>query len=98
MRQSAFEFHPDPPRARRTDPLSSHRAADAITPHLSKQRREVWEALRRHPSRTTKSLAAVAGLDRHMVGRRMKELETHGYAKRIERDRRDDLWFPLEGK
>ncbi len=98
MKQSAFQFHPDPPRARRTDALSSHRAADGITPHLSKQRREVWEALKAHPGRSTKSLAEVSGLDRHMVGRRMGELEQRGYAKRIKRDSRDCLWFALEGK
>lgn len=97
MKQSAFNFEPDPPRARRTDPDSSHRAATAITPHLSSQRQQVWEALRKHPSRTTKSLAEVSGLDRHMVGRRMKELESRGYANRVERDGRDDLWFALEG-
>ncbi len=92
MTPGRFTF-PDTPRARRTDPLSSHRAADAITPHLSKQRLEVWEALRRHPGRSTKDLAAVAKLDRHMVARRAPELVQHGYATRVERATGDCVWF-----
>ncbi len=98
MTQSQFNFHPDPPRARRTDPDSSHQAATAITPHLSKQRQEVWEALRRHPGRSTKGLAEVAGLDRYRVARRMPELEQHGYAERVDRKTGDCIWFALEGE
>ena len=97
-RQPSFDFTPDAPRARRSDPLSSHRAADAIAPHLSGQRRAVWEALKRHPGRSSKELAEVSGLDRYLIARRLPELEQFGLVERVGSDSRDVRWFVREGE
>ena len=96
MNQHSFNFTPDAPRARRSDPESSHRAATEVAPHLSGQRRAVWEALSRHPGRSSKELAEVSGLDRYMVARRLPELEQYGLVERAGSGSRDVRWFVRE--
>jgi len=64
----------DTPRARRTDPETSHMAAERIKPKLRAQQELVLAALRNFPGSTAVELAHVANLDRYMVSRRLPEL------------------------
>ena len=64
----------DTPRARNTDPATSHRAAARILPRLRAQQERVLEAVKRFPGSTAVELAHRAGLDRYMVSRRLPEL------------------------
>ena len=91
MTQSAFSF---PALARTTDPRSSHDAAERLVSSgaLSRQESDVLAALVAHPGRTSKSLAEVSGLDRHMVARRLSGIEAKGRAERVERSG-GCLWF-----
>lgn len=65
------------PMARVTDPLSSHEAAS----HLERigaaraQREQALSAVKLHPGMTSKELACETGLDRHMLARRLPEIE-----------------------
>lgn len=85
--------------ARRTDPMSSHRAARAIVKSGARKRQAdaVLEALRCYDGSTTRELAELAGLDRYMVGRRMPELAREGRVKRVEFfDGRDCRWYVVQ--
>lgn len=85
--------------ARRTDPMSSHRAAQAIVKSGARKRQAdaVLEALRSFDGSTTRELAELAGLDRYMVGRRMPELAREGRVKRVEFfDGRDCRWYVVQ--
>lgn len=70
------------PLARGTDGPGSHAAADALKDSgvYDKQIMVVLAALRRLPFRTSKQLAEDAGLERHLVGRRLPDLENEGWA------------------
>lgn len=71
------------PRARRTDPHTSHQAAARILPKLREQQEAVLEAVRRFPSSTAVELAQAAGLDRYLISRRLPELASAGYVRRM---------------
>ena len=64
------------PRARATDPLTSHLAADRLAKSgkLREQQRQVLDALTRWPGSTAVELATNSGLDRYLVSRRLPEL------------------------
>ena len=64
----------DTPRARRSDPDTSHTAADRIRPKLRAQQQAVLDALAKWPGSTAVELAHVSGLDRYLVSRRLPEL------------------------
>jgi hypothetical protein len=64
----------DTPRSRRSDPETSHTAADRIRPKLRAQQQAVLDALQRWPGSTAVELAKVSGLDRYLVSRRLPEL------------------------
>lgn len=68
--------------ARNTDPDTSHEAARDLvdTGTQAQQHAQVASALRLHPGLTSRELAFSAGLDRHMVARRLPELEAEGLA------------------
>jgi DNA-binding IclR family transcriptional regulator len=76
------------PRARREDPISSQDAADVMerTGLAKSQAQRVLAGLRRYPNSTSMELAKVAGLDRHMVGRRLSELREANLVQRIDRN------------
>lgn len=67
----------DTPRARRRDPQTSHQAAEGIrrSGGLGKQQRAVLEAVRAHPGKTAVELAALSGLNRWAISRRLPELQ-----------------------
>jgi DNA-binding MarR family transcriptional regulator len=64
------------PRARRTDPSSSHDAASAVARSgiAKAQCSSVLAALRRYKHRTSNELAHDSGIDRYIVARRLPEL------------------------
>lgn len=78
------------PAARATDPVTSHIAAEEVTKSglRGRQQKEVYEALRKFPGRTSAELAVVACLDRHAVARRLPELKKAGFATYDEEERR----------
>lgn len=81
--QSAFDFAS--PRSRNTDPSSSHEAAErqrkgkANTDALA-----VLACVKTMPGSTSAELSAFYGLDRHMVARRLPDLEERQLVKRGE--------------
>lgn len=86
------------PLARRTDPPSSHRAAEAITRsgQRAAQKLAVLQALQRFDGSTSRELSELAGLDRYAVARRLPELERDGRVKRITHaDRGDTRWYVM---
>jgi hypothetical protein len=74
MQPDLFAPLTDAPRARRSDPVTSHLAAERVKPKLRKQQEAVLAALTRWPGSTAVELAKVAGLDRYLVSRRLPEL------------------------
>ena len=81
--QLSFNLDGDPHAlSGRTDPDSSRKAATEMrdTGQLTKQRREVYDALVKHGPGTAREIAAAAGLDRYAVSRRCPELKTLGLA------------------
>lgn len=84
VQPSLFEpsapFRVETPAARRTDPESSHRAAEEITASGKRaaQLALVIAAVRRFPGRTSMELAGLTGLDRYLLARRLPEAVTAG--------------------
>lgn len=90
----------DTPRSSRTDPVTSHEAADAIKASgaLGRQQQEVLAAVRKWPGLTSLKLAARMQRDRWMVARRLPELEPIHVRKgdefRTVNGRRHCTWWP----
>ena len=63
------------PSARNSDPITSHMADKEITLDGTKEKqlKQVYEAVKRFPGCTSREIANMAGLDRHLVGRRLSE-------------------------
>lgn len=95
--QPAFTF-PATPRARNTDPQSSHEAAERVAPHISGQWREIYETVAAHPGRTNEELAAYCSLTYAQIARRTGEMARHGWLKRVDRAKKPAIWFVREGK
>ena len=72
------------PISRRTDPASSHAAAQEIEPtgRRAAQCEAVLETVKRHPRRTSLELSRLSQLDRYTVSRRLPELERRGLIRR----------------
>lgn len=79
-----FEGPPEPPQyheleaaSRKTDPLSSKRAAKEIerTGTLKGQRLIALELVKQFPGRSSKELSKLGTLDRYQLARRLPELE-----------------------
>lgn len=70
------------PLARGRDAPGSHTAAQELmeSGEHHKQSLQTLAALARFPFRTSKEIAREAGLERHMPGRRLPDLEKDGYA------------------
>lgn len=72
------------PSARRTDPETSHLAAEHMTKSggRMKQAEQVLSMVRRYPNSTTQELAAHGELNRDALSRRLPELETLGHVEK----------------
>lgn len=81
-----------PPRARRTDPQTSHDAAEKheASGKLRESSQRVLDALRQHPGSTYAELAEYAGLDRPEPARRLPELQKLGLVYVEEIDGQDE--------
>lgn len=88
------------PRARRTDPATSHEAAAAMLASgaIGRQAQDVLDAVRRWPGLTSLELGARMEIDRWAVARRLPELEGAGHVRRGEarqvNGRRHLTWWP----
>ena len=77
--QQLFDNSPIPTaRARQSDPISSHMAAQIVEScgAADTQRANVLEYVREHPGQTSAEIAAGMGEQRHMPARRLPELRT----------------------
>lgn len=76
-----------PAAARRTDPESSHEAADRMNQGAAQRNVEiVTDAVWKWPGRTSRELSELIGdLDRWEVARRLPNAETRGNVKRGEK-------------
>lgn len=91
-RQGTAGLMADTPRARRTDPETSHDAGDKVrrTGELGKQQRMVLEAVKRWPGRTSAELGKLIAEDRsedvivwrYRAGRRLSEVAVGGHIRR----------------
>ena len=88
IRQESFWDRPsirvETPAARRTDPETSHEAAEVhtVSGKRAEQQAITVAAVRAFPGRTMQELAALTDNDRYMFGRRISECETAGLVKR----------------
>lgn len=109
LRRQRSTLITDTPRARTSDPETSHAAAEEVrsSGRLGRQQREVLEAVQRWPGCTSAELAqqmaAVRGCHwtevRWMVARRLPELEPHRVKKGEAREcrmtrRKAHAWSP----
>jgi len=87
LNQGAFDFAEgrslrriETPAARRTDPESSHLAADHITKTNARSDRHhaILRAVQENPGLTSRELAKLSGGDRHEFAKRLPELRTAG--------------------
>ena len=84
--------------ARNTDPLTSHAAADAITPHLGKRELAIIRVLEKYPyGRTCSEIAGEIGVGRDQVSPRMKPLQARGlvWPMNPRKGERERLWRML---
>ena len=93
----------DTPRSRRSDPETSHIAADRIKASgvLGKQQAAVLEAVRRYPGSTAVEISTLAGIDRYAVSRRLPELSPVHVRRGPPRvcavnGRPQGTWFPVK--
>lgn len=71
---------PAEPRARRTDPATSHEAAESARALAARHHRVIVAALREHGPMGKDRIAHVTGLTGVAVARRMSELRSQGLA------------------
>lgn len=69
------------PVARRTDPVTSHRAAAKAASITPSHRNIILAALREHGELTVYGIEGVTGIAAHRVGKRMVELQRLGLAE-----------------
>lgn len=79
MNQLAFEL--DEPRARKSNPATSHEAAISAKELQAQHCRTIVGALKRYGPSGVDRIAALTKLNNHQVGKRMVELERAGLAK-----------------
>lgn len=82
------------PRAATRDPLSSHAAATEAERSglIGRQCATVLALVRSTPGLTSAELSARHGIDRHVVARRLPDLERSGLVRRIEYGARQVRW------
>lgn len=64
---------------------------------MNSQCKSVWDAMRRYPGTSSKLLAQLTGMDRHMVGRRCSDLQRKGHAVEVRIGKRDMKYFAIVG-
>ena len=91
-------FHDLEAGARKTDPLSSKRAAREIEKSgaLRGQRKLALDLVKQYPGRSSKELADLGTLDRYQLARRLPELALEKLIKRTEEGNSDCRWWPYE--
>ena len=87
-RRPSLPLFEPPARARRTDPSTSHIAAEEVTAsgRAKAQRTICLYEVMKHPGQTAAELAEKSGLDRYMLNRRLPELREE---KRLKENRYD---------
>jgi predicted ArsR family transcriptional regulator len=86
MTQLSLEF--DSRRlARKSDPATSHAAAEDTKAFRARHVATIWNALKERGPMTKDEIAAVTGLDHVAVARRMVELEAKKLAERTSETR-----------
>jgi len=85
-----------PPRARRADPDSSHRAADHAerSGAIGRQATTAAEMVELNPGRTSLELAGIGPLDRYQLARRLNEIERGGLVVATMHAGEDLRWWP----
>ena len=76
------------PRARTTDPETSHEAAESVTQSAAGQRTRCLEALHEHGPLTADEIDALVGWRLTTAGRRLPELAELGHVKTTSEKRR----------
>ena len=69
------------PRSRRTDPITSHLAAQSARPLQMTHLEQILAALQQHGAGTIDTIADWTGLSAVQVARRLPELQQQGLAK-----------------
>jgi hypothetical protein len=100
-RQGTRGLLADTPRSRRSDPETSHEAAEGVrrSGELGRQQLAVLAAVQRWPGLTSLELGARMEINRWAVARRLPELEPVHVRKgepRVVNGRRHVTWFPVE--
>jgi predicted HTH transcriptional regulator len=96
MVQPSFNF--EAPRSRRNDPASSRRAAEQLQKSgaADSQRQICFELVKKFPGRSSKELAQLSGLDRHMIAKRLPELRDKFKTVRVtQTGKEDQKWWAV---
>ena len=96
MTQTSFNF--TAPRSRRSDPPSSKRAAEHLHRNggAASQRMVCLELVKKFPGRSSKQLAELSGLDRHMIAKRLPELRDKFNLVRVtQTGNEDQKWWAV---
>ena len=96
IESSAFDF--DTPLARRSDPQSSHAAAERVRPMLKGQRSEIFDAVAAHPGRTAVELEQFCSLSGHQIGKRVGEMRDHDLLEEVRRNKLPSVWYVVPQK
>lgn len=96
------ELYDNGPTHRNTDPITSAIASDDIiaTGARATQQRVTFDAVKKFPGSTSMELAAMGGLDRYQLARRLPELERanlvcKGPARMQDSGRPAVTWWPV---
>jgi predicted transcriptional regulator len=72
------EMFPNFPRVRKTDPVTSFEAAEAIKPVVSQHYQIILECLQAHGALGKDGIASLTNLDGNQVARRLNEMQKIG--------------------
>jgi predicted transcriptional regulator len=72
---------PEFPRVRKTDPVTSHEAAESIKPVVNQHYQTILNCLKDHGSLGKDGIASLTSLEANQVSRRLNEMEKMGFIK-----------------
>jgi len=75
-------FGAQPPRARRTDPVTSHIAAGMNADGRESHRVAIFTHVRKNPGQCSAEIAEATGIERHETSRRLADLEHSGVVRK----------------